>query len=105
MLAQGQGVYTSDIKLNFKTPMRRDVATVPNNRLMVMAFKADNPCKWFFHCHIAAHSSQGFGLQFTELQDKIVSTFKAPEVLVDTCKSWWTYWEHDQIYIEEDSGI
>lgn len=85
--------------------MRRDVATVPKNGFMVMAFKADNPGRWLFHCHIAAHSSQGFGLQFTELQDKIVSTFKAPEVLVHACKSWWTYWENDQIYIQKDSGI
>ena len=105
LLARGQGVYTSDIKLKFKTPMRRDVATVLKIGFIVMAFKADNPGSWLFHCHMAAHSSRGFGLQFTELQGKTVSTFKAPEVLVDTCKSWWTYWENDQIYIQEDSGI
>lgn len=105
VLAQGQGVYTSDVKLNFKTPMRRDVATVPQNGFMVMAFKVDNPGSWLFHCHIAPHSSQGLGLQFTELQDKIVSTIKAPEVLSDTCKSWSTYWKYSQIYIQEDSGI
>ncbi|KFZ08203.1 hypothetical protein V502_09488 [Pseudogymnoascus sp. VKM F-4520 (FW-2644)] len=57
VLAQGQGVYTSDVKLNFEPPMRRDVATVPKNGFVVMAFKADNPGSWLFHCHIAAHSS------------------------------------------------
>jgi Multicopper oxidase len=105
VLAQGPGKITPNTTLNLHNPPRRDVATVPMNGYMVMAFKIDNPGSWLMHCHIAPHSSEGLGLQFVETEGKIVSTFKEPEQLTDTCNAWWEYWNDDQIYVQEDSGI
>lgn len=103
VLAQGPGNYTGQA-LNLNNPIRRDTATVPMNGHMVMAFKVDNPGSWLFHCHIAAHSSEGLGMQFVELEDEIMGTFEAQDQLNETCRAWGTYWEQS-IFIQEDSGI
>lgn len=34
-------------------PPRRDVATLPANGYLALAFKLDNPGTWLTHCHIA----------------------------------------------------
>jgi FtsP/CotA-like multicopper oxidase with cupredoxin domain len=39
-------------KLNFDNPPRRDVAMLPANGWMVIAFQADNPGAWLLHCHV-----------------------------------------------------
>ncbi|KUJ11561.1 laccase 2 [Mollisia scopiformis] len=105
VLAQGSGNFTNLGELNLVNPPRRDVATLPSNGHMVMAFKTDNPGSWLMHCHIAAHSSEGLGLQFIEREKEIVGTFKAESQLNETCRAWGEYWAKDQIYVQEDSGI
>lgn len=81
--------------------MRRDVATLPANGYLALAFLMDNPGIWLAHCHIAWHASQGLSMQFIESQDQI----KIPQIDLDqydkTCKSWRASgpWHQD------DSGI
>lgn len=105
VLAQGPGNFTSNMSLTLSNPPRRDVATLPKNGHMVMAFKTDNPGSWLMHCHISAHSSEGLGLQFVEVEDEITSKFKNEKQLVDTCQNWWQYWNTKRVYVQEDSGI
>ena len=38
------------LKLNLENPPRRDVAFMPGNGFLVLAFKADNPGAWLMHC-------------------------------------------------------
>lgn len=52
VLAQGTGTYTSDVVLNLSNPMRRDVAMLPANGYIVLAWKTDNPGIWLMHCHV-----------------------------------------------------
>lgn len=40
-------------KLNFGSPMRRDVATLPGNGWLVIAFHTNNPGMWLMHCHVS----------------------------------------------------
>ncbi|KAL6252459.1 hypothetical protein RBB50_000178 [Rhinocladiella similis] len=105
VVAQGFGPLNDTVNLTLTNPPRRDVATVPLNGYMIMAFKTDNPGAWLMHCHIAAHSSEGLGLQFVERQDEIMATFSDPFGLESTCDSWQTYWNNDEVYVQEDAGI
>jgi len=104
-VAQGFGPLNNTVNLTLTNPPRRDVATVPLNGYMIMAFKTDNPGAWLMHCHIAAHSSEGLGLQFVERQDEIMATFTDPFALRNTCDTWRTYWNNDEVYMQEDAGI
>jgi hypothetical protein len=52
VLAQGTGNYTSDVVLNVANPMRRDVAMLPSEGYIVLAWKTDNPGVWLMHCHV-----------------------------------------------------
>jgi hypothetical protein len=38
------------LNLNLKNPPRRDVAFLPRDGFLVLAFKADNPGVWLMHC-------------------------------------------------------
>jgi hypothetical protein len=38
------------LNLNLKNPPRRDVAFMPRDGFLVLAFKADNPGVWLMHC-------------------------------------------------------
>lgn len=105
VLGQGSGPIYENTTLTLTNPPRRDVATLPMNGYMIMAFKTDNPGSWLMHCHISPHSSEGLGLQFVEREDEIYATFEQPEELQDTCDTWWGYWNDNQVYIQEDSGI
>lgn len=48
--------------LNLKNPPLKDSVTVPAKDEMVIQFDADNPGKWFFHCHIEWHLGIGMAL-------------------------------------------
>lgn len=91
---------TSKFKLD--NPSRRDVATLPGNGYLAIAFKLDNPGAWLVHCHIAWHASQGLSLEFVESQSKIAADPVSRGVFDDTCAAWkaWT-----PIYRQDDSGI
>ena len=48
--------------LNLQNPPLKDTITVPAKDEMVIQFDADNPGKWFFHCHIEWHLGIGMAL-------------------------------------------
>ena len=90
--------------LNLKNPPRRDVASLPGNGYLAIAFRIDNPGAWIMHCHIAWHASQGFALQFVESETSIVSTFDDDTAFADTCDAWNAY-TPGQSFVQDDSGI
>jgi FtsP/CotA-like multicopper oxidase with cupredoxin domain len=45
--------------LNLKDPPLKDTVNVPSKGRLVIQWKADNPGKWFFHCHIEWHLATG----------------------------------------------
>ncbi|MDG2207025.1 MAG: multicopper oxidase family protein [Pirellulales bacterium] len=49
-------------ELNLKNPPLKDTITVPAKDDLVIQFDADNPGKWFFHCHIEWHLGIGMAL-------------------------------------------
>ena len=49
-------------ELNLKNPPLKDTITVPAKDDLVIQFDADNPGKWFFHCHIEWHLGVGMAL-------------------------------------------
>lgn len=88
--------------LNLINPPRRDVASLPGNGHLAIAFPLDNPGSWLMHCHIAWHASEGFALQFVETQGSMVLGDVA--VLEDTCSNWKAY-ASTEVYLQDDSGI
>jgi len=46
-------------KLNLVDPPRKDTVNVPAGETFVLAWKANNPGRWFFHCHIEWHAATG----------------------------------------------
>ncbi|EOO03476.1 putative laccase precursor protein [Phaeoacremonium minimum UCRPA7] len=89
-------------KLNFKNPVRRDVAMLPGGWL-VIAFKTDNPGAWLMHCHIAWHVSQGLSVQFLERTSEIATANDLSQ-LQPNCDSWKTY-HAKAFYPKLDSGL
>ncbi|KAE8454121.1 hypothetical protein EG329_005045 [Mollisiaceae sp. DMI_Dod_QoI] len=87
--------------LNFTNPTRRDVAMLPGNGWMVLAFKTDNPGAWLMHCHIAWHVSAGLGVQFVERASEIDTTMSMGNLKSD-CDAW-TKWNNDRK--KDDSGL
>jgi FtsP/CotA-like multicopper oxidase with cupredoxin domain len=45
--------------LNLDDPPLKDTVNVPSKGGLVIQWKADNPGKWFFHCHIEWHLATG----------------------------------------------
>jgi FtsP/CotA-like multicopper oxidase with cupredoxin domain len=45
--------------LNLLNPPRKDTVNVPAGRQVVLLWKANNPGRWFFHCHIEWHVATG----------------------------------------------
>ncbi|KAH8589692.1 laccase from botrytis Aclada At 1.67 A resolution [Bisporella sp. PMI_857] len=105
IIAQEYTSYDSaNPNFNFVNPPRRDVASLPGNGYLAIAFEIDNPGSWIMHCHIAWHASQGFALQFVESESQIVSTFADETGFQDTCTNWNSY-TTVQLYEQDDSGI
>ncbi|MCJ1242266.1 hypothetical protein MMC14_010273 [Varicellaria rhodocarpa] len=77
----------------YDNPPRRDVALLPANGFIVIAFKADNPGSWLLHCHIAWHASSGLGLQVLQRQEAIDKEMTKERLNETTrvCKSWDTW--------------
>ncbi|KAF5643996.1 laccase 2 [Fusarium sp. NRRL 25303] len=101
------------VTLKFDNPPRRDVALIPAGVYLVVAFKADNPDSWLFHCHIAWHASSGLALQTMEREEdlrKMMTPEKLKQVN-DCCKKWkdWygdrkNHWNPVGIF-QDDSGV
>ncbi|AEO58496.1 extracellular laccase, lcc1 [Thermothelomyces thermophilus ATCC 42464] len=92
--------------LSGANPVRRDVTMLPAFGWVVLAFRADNPGAWLFHCHIAWHVSGGLGVVYLERADDLrgaVSDADADD-LDRLCADWRHYWPTNP-YPKSDSGL
>ncbi|KAI9758556.1 MAG: hypothetical protein M4579_003048 [Chaenotheca gracillima] len=98
------------VNLKVNNPPRRDVALLPRNGYIVIAFKSDNPGSWLMHCHIAWHASSGLALQILERQGDIKLDPTSMDSVKETCSTWnsWysnkTNWYNPEEF-QDDSGI
>ncbi|KAH6682559.1 laccase precursor [Halenospora varia] len=105
IIAQDTGTFDmSTTTMNLINPPRRDVASLPGNGYLAIAFKKDNPGSWLVHCHIAWHASEGFALQFVESESDIALTMTDAATFDDTCSAWNAY-TPTEVYLQDDSGI
>jgi FtsP/CotA-like multicopper oxidase with cupredoxin domain len=93
VLGHGSGTFTTADadSLNFANPTRRDVTMLPANGYLILAFLADNPGNWLFHCHIAWHVSGGLAADFMERPDEQAALISADDLAQynQVCE-WWT---------------
>lgn len=99
-------VFTEDNinDLNFDNPTRRDVAMLPANGWLVLAFRTDNPGAWLMHCHIAWHVSEGLGVQFLERASEIDTTLNFAD-MQGNCDAWSSWYHGGQSGPKDDSGL
>jgi hypothetical protein len=103
VLAAETGIFDGNTTVfNTANPSRRDVATLPANGYLAIAFQLDNPGAWLVHCHIAWHASQGLSLEFVESQAQIEVDPVSRGIFDDTCTSWKAF---KPLWPQEDSGI
>lgn len=111
ILAQSDTPYWDPtVRLNLNNPPRRDVALLPANGYLILAFKSDNPGSWLLHCHIAWHASSGLALQILEREPDINVTGASMKAINQTCETWkeWygntSHW-FNPMEFQDDSGI
>ncbi|KAL2022363.1 hypothetical protein VTK56DRAFT_5430 [Thermocarpiscus australiensis] len=101
-------------RLNCRNPPRRDVVLLPASGYVIIAFKADNPGAWIFHCHIAFHASSGLAMQIVENKHMIPDVLKNEAgAIEESCKRWreWhgnpmNHWDwHHPKHFQDDSGV
>ncbi|KAK2614675.1 hypothetical protein N8I77_001481 [Diaporthe amygdali] len=105
IVAQAAGTFDpATTNLTTTNPPRRDVATLPGNGYLAIAFKLDNPGTWLTHCHIAWHASGGFALEFVEREGEITGNLQNGDqaTLQNTCQAWGAF---NQVVRQDDSGI
>ncbi|KAL9091938.1 MAG: hypothetical protein Q9165_004690 [Trypethelium subeluteriae] len=112
ILASGTEQYNaSNVKLKLDNPPRRDVALLPINGYLIIAFQINNPGVWLMHCHIAWHASGGLALQFVESPDQIGPAFNNSGIVgkySENCANWgafYTVFNKNNGATQEDSGI
>jgi Multicopper oxidase len=109
ILGRGFDAYneeTDPLTFTYDNPPRRDVALLPVDGWLAVAFRSDNPGVWLVHCHIAWHASSGLALQMLERQSEIVKMI-GPERLdatKKTCAGWDTWLADGEQINQEDSG-
>ncbi|KAF2261560.1 hypothetical protein CC78DRAFT_561712 [Lojkania enalia] len=113
LLAQDDEPYRPETAvLKRDNPPRRDVALLPINGYLIIAFKVDNPGVWLMHCHIAWHASSGLAMQILENTDRI--KFHDKPELKRTCRKWNKWFNGKQRVrdgclawkeFQDDSGI
>ncbi|KAJ9221105.1 CAZyme family AA1 [Paecilomyces variotii] len=109
VLGAGNGTYnekSDPFTFEYHNPPRRDVALLPSEGWLALAFRSDNPGVWLLHCHIAWHASSGLALQILERTGDIHKAL-GPERLdavKETCKQW-KQWDATERVNQEDSGI
>jgi hypothetical protein len=115
----GQGDNSSDldasnVQLNFNNPPRRDTVLITSGGWVALAFRADNPGSWLFHCHIPWHASNGLALQILERQEDFKKMMSVPGRLDETirvCRQWDSWvsnssnWYYPEGPFQDDSGI
>ena len=90
------------LNLKLDNPPRRDVALLPRNGFLVLAFRADNPGTWLMHCHIVGHAARGLALQILERRHEAERIFQKSgsagvakgicarwKKWVGDCNNWW----------------
>lgn len=112
----GQGTDSTQlpsVPLKFDNPPRRDTVLITSGGYIVIAWKADNPGAWLFHCHIPWHASNGLAIQVLERQQDFAKTM-TPERLERTnevCQNWRDWYNDAENRwnptgpFQEDSGI
>ncbi|KAL1966153.1 hypothetical protein VTN77DRAFT_4705 [Rasamsonia byssochlamydoides] len=110
ILGRGDEPYdeeTDPLTFNYHNPPRRDVALLPINGWLAIAFRSDNPGVWLLHCHIAWHASSGLALQLLERQDEILDVLGQQRVhaVERTCIGWDQWLKDGEKIDQEDSGI
>ncbi|KAI0872421.1 multicopper oxidase-domain-containing protein [Hypoxylon argillaceum] len=108
VLGTGAGTFTAAAQAGLKgnNPTRRDVTMLPGSGWLVLAFRADNPGNWLFHCHIAWHVSGGLSVDFLERvseQKAQISTADAT-AFNNNCAAWRKYFDNSGI-VKIDSGL
>jgi hypothetical protein len=96
------------LNLKLDNPPRRDVALLPKDGFLVIAFKADNPGSWLMHCHIVWHAAGGLALQILENRSKIKLSPEDSSELQRICDRWneWnTLPDGTKRVLQDDSGI
>ncbi|GAA6021208.1 hypothetical protein JCM11491_001607 [Sporobolomyces phaffii] len=71
--------------LGNKNPMTRDTIIVPAGGAVDIAFRADNPGAWIFHCHIQWHMQSGLAVVFMEDPLGAQKTMTLPQQITDQC--------------------
>ncbi|KAG8531800.1 uncharacterized protein KY384_003436 [Bacidia gigantensis] len=114
ILAQeDRAFHPDDVKngtFKYDNPTRRDVALLPRNGYLAVAFRTDNPGLWIMHCHIAWHASSGLALQVRENEHLINLDEETVKEKDRVCNNW-RKWEADSKNwfnpheFQEDSGI
>lgn len=104
VLGSGSGTYdASTTSLPSVDTPRRDVAMLPENGYLVLAWYTDNPGAWIMHCHIAWHADEGFALQLIERESEI-NALQDVSAIEQTCANWNAYTDKDNV-VQDDSGI
>ncbi|KAF7193504.1 Laccase-3 [Pseudocercospora fuligena] len=91
--------------LNYENPPRRDVAMLPTNGWLALAFETNNPGAWLMHCHIAWHADEGFAVQFVESQSTMLDVDPLPSDYDSQCDAWKEYYPTSAAFLQSDSGI
>ncbi|KAK5108026.1 hypothetical protein LTR62_008861 [Meristemomyces frigidus] len=107
VLGTGTNTWTAAAasSLNYNNPTRRDVAMLPTNGWLALAFQTDNPGAWLMHCHIAWHADEGLAVQFLESPSLISSVGGIPSNFDSQCSAWEGYYNGSPPYLQHDSGI
>src|ERR1700709_529658 len=74
-------------------PMRRDTLFITQKTFSIVAFTADNPGAWFFHCHNDFHAMSGMAGVFVTSSSADVDW-----------PSWWGRSLYDQCGFDSRSG-
>ncbi|KAJ0362261.1 hypothetical protein COL154_006363 [Colletotrichum chrysophilum] len=114
ILAQSEKEFDGTVDLSPEVrnnPTRRDVALLPVDGHLLIAFQMNNPGVWLMHCHIAWHASGGLALQFIESPKDIGPAFaksgRMPQ-FAETCTNWaahYTLFNKFNDAVQDDSGI
>ncbi|CAK7198437.1 hypothetical protein SEUCBS139899_001098 [Sporothrix eucalyptigena] len=104
--------YPGPADFNFDNPTRRDVAVLPANGYLAIAFQLDNPGTWLVHCHIAWHTGEGLAMQFVESADAALTSGALANwdnaawdgYGAGTCSNWADY-VGVEVWPQDDSGI
>jgi FtsP/CotA-like multicopper oxidase with cupredoxin domain len=106
--ANNVGPFTAADKAQLRAtnPTRRDVTMLPGGGWLVLAFKADNPGSWLFHCHIAWHVSGGLSVDFLERVSEQKAQISSADAAAfnSNCAAWRTYAQNNGI-VKIDSGL